>query len=118
MRRDLAVYLVDLQQCLEELVIFSAGKQLGDYRNDVLLRRAIERDFTVVGEIMRRILHHFPETQRIDHAQSIANFRNVIVHEYDVLDDVQIWNIVSQSAPILKQQVDDWIAELDRSSHT
>ena len=117
MRRDLAVYLVDIQQCLDELALFSSGKQLSDYRTDVLLRRAIERDFTIIGEVMRRILHHFPETKvRIEDAQAIADFRNVIVHEYNMLDDAKIWNILIHSAPVLKRQIDEWISELDEAS--
>jgi len=117
MRRDLAVYLVDIQQCLDELALFSAGKQLSDYQTDVLLRRAIERDFTIIGEVMRRILHHFPEARvRIEDAQAIADFRNVIVHEYNMLDGAKIWNIVIHSAPVLKRQIDEWVTELDQAT--
>jgi len=114
MRRDLAVYLIDIQQCLDELALFSSGKQLSDYRTDALLRRAIEREFSIIGEVMRRILHHFPEAaSRIEDARSIADFRNVIVHEYNTLDDAKMWNIVIHSAPVLKRQIDQWIIELE-----
>jgi len=117
MRRDLAVYLVDIQQCLDELALFSSGKQFSDYQADALLRRAVEREFSIIGEVMRRTLHHFPETQsRIESARSIADFRNVIVHEYNTLDDAKIWNIVIHSAPVLKRQIDEWILELDGAS--
>jgi uncharacterized protein with HEPN domain len=113
MQRDLTVYLIDIHQCLEELALFVDGKTLADYRSDALLRRGIEREFTIIGEIMRRILHHFPETaSRIQDARSIADFRNVIVHEYNLLDEAKIWNIATVSAPILKQRVGEWIAEL------
>jgi uncharacterized protein with HEPN domain len=115
MQRDLAVYLIDIQQCLEELEVFVKDKALSDYQHEPMLRRAIEREFTIIGEIMRRILHHFPETAaRIEDARKIANFRNVIVHEYNLLDDVELWNNATVSAPILKLQIDHWLAELDQ----
>jgi uncharacterized protein with HEPN domain len=117
MRRDLLVYLIHIQDALEELAIFIAGKKLADYQKEALLRRGVEREFSIMGEAMRRILHHFPETKsRVDHARSIANFRNVIMHEYDELDDVEVWKIATHSAPLLKQQIDEWIHELERDS--
>ncbi len=116
MQRDLGVYLIDIQQCLEELATFVQGKTLSDYQREAMLRRAIEREFTIIGEVMRRILHHFPESAaRIENARKIANFRNVIVHEYNLLDDAKIWDNATCAAPILKQQIDGWLAELDQA---
>jgi uncharacterized protein with HEPN domain len=116
MQRDLAVYLIDIQQCLEELAVFVKSKTLSDYQHEAMLRRAIEREFTIIGEVMRRILHHFPESAaRIEDARKIANFRNVIVHEYNLLDDAQIWNIATDAAPVLKLQIDRWLGELDQA---
>lgn len=81
-----------------------------------MLHRAIEREFTIIGEVMRRILHHFPETAaRIEDARKIADFRNVIVHEYNLLDDAKMWNLATDAAPILKLQIDSWLAELDQA---
>jgi len=50
----------------------------------------------------------------IDDARKIANFRNIIVHEYNLLDDAKIWNNATVSAPVLKQQINRWLAELDQ----
>ena len=52
---------------------------------------------------------------RIEDARKIANFRNVIVHEYNLLDDAQIWNIATDAAPVLKLQIDRWLGELDQA---
>ncbi len=118
MQRDLAVYLVDIQQCLSEIEQFTTGKLLHDYRNNTMLRRAVEREFMIIGEAMRRILHHFPESaDRIEKARSIANFRNIIVHEYHSLDDAKVWDILKSSTPVLKRQIDGWLAELDAAPH-
>jgi uncharacterized protein with HEPN domain len=50
----------------------------------------------------------------LDDARKIANFRNILVHEYHALDQDKIWRIITVAAPILKQQVDGWLDELDR----
>jgi len=37
------------------------------------------------------------------------------VHEYNLLDDAQIWNIATDAAPVLKLQIDRWLGELDQA---
>jgi uncharacterized protein with HEPN domain len=114
MLRDLKVYLWDLQNALAEIETFTAGKTFQDYRTERMLQRAVERDFILIGEILSRILHHFPETKgRIDHAREISGFRNILVHEYDRIKDDVVWKIITTSVPSLKIQVDAWLLELD-----
>jgi uncharacterized protein with HEPN domain len=114
MLRDLKVYLWDLQKALAEIETFIAGKTCDDYRAERMLQRAVERDFIVIGEVLARILHHFPESKaRIDHAREIAEFRNILVHEYDRIQDDVVWKIITTSVPSLKIQVDGWLFELD-----
>jgi uncharacterized protein with HEPN domain len=114
MRRDLKVYLWDLRQALAEIETFIADKTFDDYQTERMLQRAVERDFILIGEILSRILHHFPETKgRIDSAREITGFRNILVHEYDRIKDDVVWKIITTSVPNLKIQVDAWLLKLD-----
>ncbi len=82
MQRDLRVYLWDLRKYLDEIASFVAGKSFEDYLQERMLQRAIERNFITIGEILSKMLQHFPETKdRIDYASNIKGFRNVLVHE-------------------------------------
>jgi len=115
MPASLRKYIGDIQQSLAELEDFAKGKSLADYLADTQLRRAVEREFIIIGEVMSRIIHKYPETRtRIDHARKIANFRHFLVHEYDEVDDDLVWDVVTRSAPLLKTQIDAWAEELDR----
>ncbi len=79
-----------------------------------MLQRAVERDFILIGEILSRILHHFPESKgRIDRAREITGFRNILIHEYDRIKDDVVWTIITTSVPSLKIQIDAWLFELD-----
>jgi len=109
------MYLRDISDALAELEEYTSGKGKADYLGDRQLRRAVERVFEIAGEAMAKMIHRFPESgARIDNARRIANFRNVIAHEYRNVDDALVWDIVSRSAPVLKAQIDAWMAELDR----
>jgi uncharacterized protein with HEPN domain len=116
MQRDLRVYLWDLQKALSEISSFVEGKSFDTYVQELILQRAIERNFITVGEILSRILHYFPETKdRIEHARKITNFRNVLVHEYAHVKDDVVWKVATVSAPVLKLQIDLWLKELDQT---
>ena len=88
------------------------GKSLEVYRVDRMLRQAVERNFEIIGEAVGRLARLDPETAaRIgDHPQIIA-FRNVLIHGYDLIDDAQVWGVVTQDLPRLEQQVTELLRE-------
>ena len=84
MRRDLDVYLWDIQEAGERILQFTDGKSLNDYKTDRMLRAAVERCFTVLGEAMVRIrIHFFDEFEKLVDAPRVIDFRNRLVHLYD-----------------------------------
>lgn len=116
MQRELKVYLWDLQKALGEIEQFTAGKTLEDYRSERILQLAMEREFIIIGEVLSKIVQFFPETKtRIDQARKIANFRNILVHEYHRIRDEEVWQILTVSAPSLRREVAAWLEELVRA---
>ena len=83
-----------------------SGKTLDDYHGDRLLRQAIERNFEIIGEAIKRLAQHDPEiVARIgDHRQIIA-FRNVLIHGYDLVDHALVWSTIEQPIPALLRDV-------------
>ncbi len=115
MRRDLSVYLWDIQHACAEILEFTSGKDLADYQSDRLVSAAVERCFTIIGEAMVRIGIHFPdEFSRISDAPRVIDFRNQLVHLYDQIDDSQVWEIITISIPILLQETTASIERLQR----
>lgn len=108
------MYLRDISDALTELEEYTSGKSKEDYLAQRQLRRSVERVFEIIGEAMSKMVHRFPESRvRIDHARRIANFRNVIAHEYRHVDDALVWDVVIRSAPVLKTQIESWLTELN-----
>jgi uncharacterized protein with HEPN domain len=89
------------------------GKALEVYRNDRMLRQAVERNFEIIGEAVGRLARIDPETAACigDHPQIIA-FRNVLIHGYDLIDDAQVWSVITQDLPRLERQVTELMREL------
>jgi len=73
---------------------------------DRFFRRAVEREFEIIGEALKRIDRLDPPTAaRISELRRIVDFRNRIIHGYDTVDDAVVWGIVEKRLPLLIKDV-------------
>jgi len=99
--------LVDvLDSCLFIQTSCSA-RTFDDYQEDRMFRRAMEREFEVVGEALKRIRDDEESIyDSITHAASIVGFRNRLAHGYDSIDDALVWGVVSGHVPLLISEIE------------
>ena len=82
------------------------GKTLDDYRADRILRQAIERNFEIIGEAMKRLAQHdAASAARIGEYRQIIAFRNILIHGYDLVDHRLVWSTIEQQVPALLNDV-------------
>jgi len=90
------------------------GKSIDDYRRDHLLRQAVERNFEIIGEAIRRLAEHDPEAAaRIGDYRQIIAFRNVLIHGYDLVDHALVWSAIENQVPALLHDVEELLAAGD-----
>ena len=104
--------LYDIKLAIEETDSFFTNRKKSYelYKEDILLRRAIERNLEIIGEAMSRILKEDPEFQ-IENARRIIGLRNQIIHGYDSISDENIWGILVTHLPKLKSEIENKIKE-------
>lgn len=77
-----------------------------EYREDRLLRNAVERNFEIIGEAMGRLARDAPEVaSRISSHRDIIAFRNLLAHGYDAIDHEQVWHVIERDLPCLRDEV-------------
>jgi uncharacterized protein with HEPN domain len=104
--------LFDMQQACELLQQFVAGKSLDAYRDEALLRSAVERQFEIIGEALNQALRVAPElAQRISDHRRIIAFRNRLIHGYAAIADDVVWGVLEQSLPQLRAEVDELLKD-------
>ena len=90
----------------------SAGVDRVRYRDDYVLRRATERALLIVSEAVkalpRELLDRYPEVAWED----VANLGNVLRHEYHMVDDDTVWEILTRDIPELSPIIDKMVADL------
>ncbi len=76
------------------------------YIADRLLRQAAERNFEIIGEAVNSLRRLEPAmAAKITDADRIVDFRNLLIHGYAMVDDHQVWAIITASLPKLLIEV-------------
>ena len=98
--------LYDILTAISEIEGFfnNRPKRFDAYITDICLKRAVERNITIIGEAMNRLLKAIPDIE-ITAARNIVDTRNYVIHGYDSVTDEIIWGIIIKHLPILKQEV-------------
>ena len=106
--------LYDIKLAIDEIDIFFSerDKIFNEYLKDIILKRAVERNLEIIGEAMSRILKEEPDF-KIENARRIVGLRNQIIHGYDSVSDENIWGIVVNHVPRLKNEVELLIKNLE-----
>ncbi|KAB2851547.1 MAG: DUF86 domain-containing protein [Hyphomicrobiaceae bacterium] len=111
--------LADAIAAGEAILAFTAGKTRQHYGLDMLLRSAVERQFEILGEAIRRleVLDSRLALKISEHRRIIA-FRNLIAHGYDSLDDDVVWQTITEKVPVLLNDARVLLDECDRQGGT
>lgn len=80
------------------------------YDNNSMLQDAVERNIEIIGEAMNKLLIIEPKIE-ISNSRRIVDARNKIIHGYDDIENAQIWGIIINHLPTLKQEVEKFLEE-------
>jgi len=107
MQLEVLKQLEDVRHAADLIFRFVEGKNIQDYVSDPLLRSAVERQFEIIGEALKRLAKSEPAVARqITYTSRIIAFRNVLIHGYDVVEDEVVWDIIETHLPVLRQEVE------------
>ena len=105
MELEIKKYLFDIQESISSIEQYLGDKRdFNIYTSDKMLRRAIEREFEIIGEAMNRI-DKLDSTISISSKIQIIGMRNRVIHGYDKIDDALIWGTIVRHLPRLKEEI-------------
>ena len=83
-------WLYDIKMSIEETEGFFTGeeKDFFKYRNNLMLKRAVERNLEIIGEAVNRIITRDKSfTEKISNEKAIIGLRNQVIRAYDTISD-------------------------------
>jgi len=105
MNIQLNKYLSDIIESIALIDEFTGKTKLfSNYESSKMVQSAVERHIEIIGEATKHLLEINPEIA-ITNARKIINTRNKIAHGYDEIEHSEIWNIIINHLPKLKQEV-------------
>jgi uncharacterized protein with HEPN domain len=100
MQRDLA-YLLDILQSAQFIQEFIRNMDEDAFRRSRLHQDAVIRRIEVIGEATRRISLEFRAAHPEIPWQDMAGMRSKLIHEYDRVDLVEVWDVAEHDLPEL-----------------
>ncbi len=111
MNVEIKKYLFDIHESIVSIESYLGEKRdFNVYLADKMLRRAVEREFEIIGEAMNRI-EKLDSTIQITSKKQIISMRNRVIHGYDKIDNEIIWGTIVRHLPNLKIENANLLAE-------
>ena len=112
MDENVQKHLYDVLNAVDEINGYFEGhpKLFEVFNQDLMLRRAVERNVEIMCEAMNRVLKEVPDIA-ITNARKIVDTRNYIIHGYDSLSSDILWSIIINHLPLLRQEVASLLGE-------
>lgn len=101
-------YLLDIENSINEIEGYfkEISLDFNVYRQNVMLKRAVERNLEIIGEAVNKILKKDESFKvRISESKSIIGLRNLVIHAYDSISDENIWAVLINHLPKLKEEI-------------
>ncbi len=115
MQREARAYLADIVESCDAIASAVEGVDAEAYHQTRLIRSAVEREFTIIGEAVLVLSRTSPEIfARISQARRIVDFRNQLTHEYPNVNDALVWGIADRDAPVLREEGSALLEEIGR----
>jgi uncharacterized protein with HEPN domain len=105
-------WLFDVKMSIDEINEFFPNEEndFFKYRNNLMLKRAVERNLEIIGEAINRIITRDDSiVEKISNTKAIIGLRNQVIHAYDNVSDENIWSILINHLPKLKIEIDNLI---------
>ncbi len=95
-RRKIWVRLNDMLAALDDGAAIVSGLSFDDYQRSVVVRRAVERCVEIVSEASRHLPQEMKDKNPNFFWPEIRAIGNLLRHEYQRVDDLVMWRIVTK----------------------
>ena len=102
--KDERLYLIHIREGIERIEEYtSAGKTA--FFAEKIIQDAVARNFEVIGEAAKRLSPPFRDKLPKVPWRRLAGLRDVLIHQYDSVELIEVWNIVERDLPDVKEQI-------------
>ena len=100
-----AAYLWDMREAALEAMDMLGQASLDEFRDSLILMRAMERCLEIIGEAARRVSPAYSEQHPEIPWRQIVGQRNILAHEYGQIDHDLLYRTAVEDLPELVENL-------------
>ncbi|HWY11709.1 MAG TPA: DUF86 domain-containing protein [Bacteroidia bacterium] len=101
MTKDDLVYITHILERSQKIIEFTAGISEANFLKDEKTQSAVIRELEVIGEASKRISENYRNTNTNIPWKLMAGMRDVLIHDYEGVDALMVWDTIQKSVPEL-----------------
>ena len=105
--------LTDVVEAIDKIMLYTSGMDFEIFAGNDLVKDALARNFTIIGEASSRLEDSFREQFPDVEWQKIRGLRNRVVHDYVGIDYQILWMILEENLPEVKAQIEHIITQIE-----
>lgn len=105
--------LKTILKCIDEIYDFTKGMTFEDFVLDTKTKYAVLRALEIIGEASNRLSKEVRQRYEEVEWGKIIRSRNLIIHEYEIVDYAVVWKIVTVHLAPLKNSLNKILSEIE-----
>ena len=103
--------LEHMLMAIDRILRYTKGKTFQDLVEDDMMYYAVVKNIEIIGEAANMLTIDFQASHPETPWKMVKGMRNYIVHEYFQIDNLVVWDVVTNELATLREQISRYIAE-------
>lgn len=112
MKKDPRVFMAQILERIDRILTFTEDGREAFFESQLLQDAAI-RNLEVIGEAAKRVPDDYRNSYPTIPWQGLASLRDVLIHQYEGVSLDEVWRIVRDELPPLRQAISSILPPLD-----
>ena len=96
---------------IDRVARYTKDKTFDNLLADDMMYYAVVKNIEMMGEAANMLTSEFQESHPETPWKMVKGMRNYIVHEYFQIDNVVVWDVVTNELSTLREQITHYLAE-------
>lgn len=96
---------------IDRILRYTRGKAFQDFVDDDMMYYAVVKNIEIIGEAANMLTAGFQASHPETPWKMVKGMRNYIVHEYFQIDNIVVWDVVSNELVGLREQLSKYLIE-------
>ena len=101
--------LEHMLRAIDNALEYTQGLTCEYFEENKILCHATIYNIQIIGEAVYKLTKEFKETHNEVEWRVIEGLRHVLVHDYYQVNYKEVWNVIQDDLPILRQQITEYL---------